>query len=667
MQDRTLPALPGVRPPFSLLGRAYPPCLHPFSDLSKISLADLKLDTHHHGHYLLLRTFCQPLGVGSPLLAAIEDERGGVDRLACFNVKVALKASDVLPEGSVVGVKEPYYCLGPDEKWLVRVDHASDLVVLEEEHELFPKQWKAASPKTAMVWKLEGNAALAREKFLEAHRCYTRALAATEADAVDLKRDIYRNRSQASLRLGHYDATISDAFWALTNEQDQASKIKDAKAHFRRGLANYRLGHFSSALRSLSQALELSPSDKQVIAEKTKTEKRLGEQNGGVYDFAEIIEEVTKNGFVADRASFTSKTEVRESAEYGRGLFATQAISMGDLILCEKAFVVAHETVSGTKNSSPALWRSCIEKVTDNPSLGRGLFNLYAGEPLPSTPTSIPIIDGKPIVDMMKISEILKHNIFSYTVGREARPYGTSAMTTTHEPKSLALFLRASLANHNCLFNTKRSFIGDLIIFRATKDIPKDAEITIAYLDPGGADNDLLQDTLFKNLGFRCGCLVCQTEAKRTTDRKSLVQRMRTFLSSQRVGPMFVRQAEALAVELEEAYSLHLSLGLPCVCVSPIWQWLCQEYFLLGDRYHVERCAMNVLKVHGYKVETEGSKVSLDATYGFPSMAVVGALSFLSRMYERDGNVALSQEFETLAKTVYKIENGTPIGYDLRY
>ncbi|KAL2031447.1 hypothetical protein VTO58DRAFT_106798 [Aureobasidium pullulans] len=509
-------------------------------------------------------------------------------------------------------------------------------------------QWEFIN--TAMVWKLEGNAASAKEKYLEAHRCYTRALAATGADAVDLKRDIYRNRSQASLRLGRYDATIADAFWALINEQDEASKIKDAKAHFRRGLANYRLGHFSSALRSLSQALELSPSDEQVVVEKTRTEKRLGEQNEGEYDFAEIIEEVTKNGFVADRASFTSKTEVRESAEYGRGLFATQAISMGDLILCEKAFVVAHETVSGTKNSSPALWRSCIEKVTDNPSLGRGLFNLYAGEPLPSTPTSIPIIDGKPIVDMMKISDVLKHNIFSYTVGREARPYGTSAMTTTHESKSLALFLRAALANHNCLFNTKRSFIGDLIIFRATKDIPKDAEITIAYLDPGGADNDLLQDTLFKNLGFRCGCLVCQTEAKCTTDRKSLI-----------------RTAEALAVDLEEAYSLHLSLGLPCVGISPIWQWLCQEYFLLGDRDQVERCAMNVLKVHGYKVEIEGSKVSLDATYGFPSMAVVGALSFLSRMYERDGNVALSQEFETLAKTVYNIENGTPIGYDLRY
>lgn len=467
--------------------------------------------------------------------------------------------------------------------------------------------------------------------------------------------------------MGHYDATISDAFWALTNEQDQASKIKDAKAHFRRGLANYRLGHFSSALRSLSHALELAPSDKLAKLEHGRTEQRLKEQNEGEYDFAEIIEEVTKNGFVADRASFTSKTEVRESAEYGRGLFATQAISMGDLILCEKAFVVAHEIISGTKNSSPALWRGCIEKVTDNPSLGRGLFNLYAGEPLPSTPTSIPIIDGKPVVDMMKISDVLKHNIFSYTVGREARPYGTSAITTTHEPKSLALFLRASLANHNCLFNTKRSFIGDLIIFRATKDIPKDAEITIAYLDPGGADNDLLQDTLFKNLGFRCGCLVCQTEAKCTTDRKSLIRTVRTFLAAQRVGPMFVRQAEALAVDLEEAYSLHLSLGLPCVGISPIWQWLCQEYFLLGDRDQVERCAMSVLKVHGYKVEIEGSKVSLDATYGFPSMAVVGALSFLSRMYERDGNVALSQEFETLAKTVYKIENGTPIGYDLRY
>ena len=40
------------------------------------------------------------------------------------------------------------------------------------------------------------------------------------------------------------------------------------------------------------------------------------------------------------------------------------------------------------------------------------------------------------------------------------------------------IFLKASLINHSCHNNARRSFIGDMIIVRAAKDIPADTEIS---------------------------------------------------------------------------------------------------------------------------------------------------------------------------------------------
>jgi hypothetical protein len=149
----------------------YRPCYLPLSHLKKIFLKDLKFETHHRGSFLLLRVFCQPFRK-SAVLAAIEDETSDVDRLALCHTKETLRAFEVLPEGTVITVKEPFYHMDDDGRYALRVDHPSDMVVLEYRHKLWPEKWQDGeeTQMTALGWKLEGHRAINRDEYLEAHR-----------------------------------------------------------------------------------------------------------------------------------------------------------------------------------------------------------------------------------------------------------------------------------------------------------------------------------------------------------------------------------------------------------------------------------------------------------------------------------------------------------------
>jgi hypothetical protein len=149
----------------------YRPCHLPLVQLEKIFLKDLRFETHHRGSFLLLRVFCQPFRK-SAVMAAIEDETSDVDRLALYHTKQTLRAFEVLPEGTVVSVKEPFYHMEEDGRYALRVDHPSDMVVLNHRDKLYPEQWQNCEETQMMTrdWKLEGDKAINRDEYLEAHR-----------------------------------------------------------------------------------------------------------------------------------------------------------------------------------------------------------------------------------------------------------------------------------------------------------------------------------------------------------------------------------------------------------------------------------------------------------------------------------------------------------------
>lgn len=156
----------------AVMGEEYPPCRSPLSDLKKMMLKDLTQEKHHRGRFLVLHSFCRPYR-SSAVMAAMEDETGDVERLAVYHAKDTLEAKDILAKDCVVTIKEPYYMSAVDGRHMLRVDHPSDIVVLEDDHALYLSQWRkhvVGAAKTALSWKLEGNAAVAKKSYLEAVR-----------------------------------------------------------------------------------------------------------------------------------------------------------------------------------------------------------------------------------------------------------------------------------------------------------------------------------------------------------------------------------------------------------------------------------------------------------------------------------------------------------------
>jgi hypothetical protein len=70
---------------------------------------------------------------------------------------------------------------------------------------------------------------------------------------------------------------------------------------------------------------------------------------------------------------------------------------------------------------------------------------------------------------------------------------------------SCGIWVKASYINHSCLGNVRRSFIGDMMIVRAAKDLDVGTELMFPYEAPEGIYTSETERK-FKNWGFVCTC-----------------------------------------------------------------------------------------------------------------------------------------------------------------
>ena len=107
-----------------------PPDYHPsvaaLSDLKKVLIKDLLLETHHRGSYILLRAVTPATGMIG-IIAVVEDEKGDVLLLQLYNHETALATDGRLVEGAMVLVKEPFMLRTSSGDLGVRIDHLSDI------------------------------------------------------------------------------------------------------------------------------------------------------------------------------------------------------------------------------------------------------------------------------------------------------------------------------------------------------------------------------------------------------------------------------------------------------------------------------------------------------------------------------------------------------------
>jgi len=597
MQDMTSAAF-GLGPPKSSqetmvaypVGRPYPPSTTGLDKLQAMKLSDLRMETHHHGRVLSLRRVSPVVELKASSWAVVQGDSGDeVERLEIF-LHRSSRGQDILDSGSEFLVKEPYYTLSNQGEPTIRIDHPSDLVISRYSHD--PQEWRqteaSAKPDAnpPAECKEQGNLALQEKRYSQARTHYTEGLQRLrgqgDAESSALLKDLHRNRAHVNNLLQCYDEAKADALASLIRGKDANQKSLDAKAYYRAGVAAYGLGNFKEAQSFFEQQLKLEPENQNAKMNLRRIDLRLQEEATGAYDLNKIIGALSKTRGRADVASFFGHTKVKISPGAGRGLFATRDIEPNETIMFEKAFCVvwSHEPEAFSVLTCdlrddamirvyPAgLHRSVVQKLLDNPSqAGRALelFGDYKG-----LGEKLVRCDGAPVVDTFQIHDIVQRNAFG--TGKQTKDEDVSNAST-------GLWIRAAYLNHSCVSNSKKDFVGDLMILRAARRIAAGEEITHSYDET--IDYDARVAALQKTWGFKCKCPLCVAEEADGPDlrkkRQELEDEANAFAikeTAPQAKRMTIVRGRRLRNALNDTYDEARYEGLPRRAMLGIERWL---------------------------------------------------------------------------------------------
>ncbi|KAL4746119.1 hypothetical protein BDW72DRAFT_210749 [Aspergillus terricola var. indicus] len=587
----------------SFLPPAYPPCTATMADLKKVAISDLRLETHHRGLYVLLRAVT-PTSIMTGILLIVEDEAGDVLLLQLYNQEEQLAKDGRLVEGTVILVKEPYLKVMVDGNHGIRVDHLSDVKFLSDHDEQIPLAWRQKVriiDMSANDWKLKGNKWFDKGSYHLAIDCYSRALesspSAEEATTIRL------NRALSYLRAHEFEAALHD----LDMQPTDPNSLE--KALFRKAQALYHLGRFRESCETHKILAKQFPENTIAKNEFDRAILRLAEQQKGKYQFKRMQREAAKRvPPQLDHATYVGPVAVKMTDSRGRGLFTTTAVKAGDLLFCEKAF--AHtfhdaknpkrslglllnlETKAMTMGTQTRLMSLLAQKLYKDPKAGEVFRDLYHGG---YQPVNVSEVDGLTVVDTFLIERTMSINCFGCPASSrdshiDSFRAGGPSETDEKAFESCGIWPLASYINHSCDSNARRSFIGDMMVVRATRDIPDNTELTFWYKSP---------------LIDGCSCIICTDTAR--TDKKELRRRRtlmdtlkRLFESHSRVpNPMRI---EALLSAIEDTYSRPAS-EIPRIALWGPALSLASLYTARGNPRKAIEFGLKGLESLGYVIE----------------------------------------------------------------
>ncbi|KAJ3157087.1 hypothetical protein HDU89_002497 [Geranomyces variabilis] len=636
----------------TIIGEMYPASRKPAQDLTPVSLRDLKLETQHQGRVLIVKTVCEASRL-TGVQTVVVDENGAAERLGVYNFPATVAATEICPENAVFAIKEPYLKQSADGGVTIRVDHPSDLVVLDKDSPLIPLQWKSEIPqKSALDLKAQGNLAFKNADWIRAEKCYTAALQANTNGDAQLTHTLYRNRSGARIRLGRFELARSDALLSVLQpvDADEGEVAQgNLKAYFRAGRASYELGEYSKAKEFYTMARKIRFDDKDALAEALRAERRLREEASGSLNFATMHRELLDNQRL-DHASFLRNTTVSE-CEHGRGLFAAADVR-------DYHYDIQFQHVAASNGLASVALLALIDKVQHNAGQAEAYFDLFDGNRFGDK--HITVIDERVVVDTFQVQGIAELNAFGTAKTDEEE--STSGST--------GIWLRASRANHSCLANAHWAFIGDFMLVRANVDIKAGEQGFLSYgtLLKSVAGRRKFHD----HYGFRCRCLLCQAESKvpaQISDKRARLAREAVAFSKEHprtlksaahpTSTALLKEATRLQQELERTYDDKLFARLPRFDCVTIDFWICQSGCGIGANVS-SRNAMRVLRDLGFFFDQHGKVLA----YGLSEERAIHACVHAANAYEAMGQTGKARVLLALAKEVYTIDRGDLTGFE---
>ncbi|KAF5586467.1 n-lysine methyltransferase SMYD2 [Fusarium pseudocircinatum] len=572
------------------VGKPYPPSTAKITDLLPMTIRDLKMETHHRGFFLSLRRV-SPVSVlqASSWTVVKGKSFDEVERLEVF-LHTSQYGDNTLEIASDLVIKEPRYTLNSQGECTIRVDHPSDLIITAITEN--PESWRDKehdSGRPDLVspgeYKSKGNNALLKKKnYAQAYFWYTEGLKLLESGrgCETVRKDLHRNRAHVNLQLQRFDEAISDALNSLTFGETKDLKSLDAKAYNRAGIAAYSQGEFLQARSYFEQQERLQPDDQQAKLHLRRVNARLREEVEGTFNMRKVVNNLSKTGGRPDTASYHGATEIKNSPGAGRGLFATRDIEVNETILCEKAFCAAWSHEAGTftalacdlredaaiKVFPAGLHKAVVRKLLNNPSQVEKVLSLHGdyrglGE-------SLQEVDGSPVIDTSQVHDIIQRNAFG--LGQQTEDEDVSNAST-------GLWIRASYINHSCIPNTKKDFVGDLIIFRAIRRITAGEEITHTYDD--SSDYEARTANIRRTWNFECRCQLCHVEGAESEEvrerRRQAEEKANKFVeenSPSGASRILLRKAKMLHRTLNETYPEKSYKRLPRRALAGVEEWL---------------------------------------------------------------------------------------------
>ncbi|KAI1461406.1 hypothetical protein F4805DRAFT_453838 [Annulohypoxylon moriforme] len=574
----------------------YPPCICPVQELKPLMISDMTLETHHRGERALVRVLT-PADRITAIMAIIEDEEGTAVLMQLYNQpeESVVSKDQILREGDVCILKEPYFKGTVDGSYSLRVDHVSDIIWLQDTDPRIPFKWRKrvlTLDENSKDIRLEGNAAVQRRAWAEAEQLYTDAIRV--AKTPEEEQLAHLNRSLANLNLERPEKALNDALKGNTSE----------KALFREAKALYSLRKFNPCLEKLLAVVRSNPKNSDAWVEIKRAKQRICEEETGAYQFSNMYKQAESTPPLIDCATYVGSVEVRDAPGRGRGLFTTKRVKAGELLLCEKAFAYSYAnedspvgrekiTILVNLNSKTMcmggqanLITQIVQKLFHNHT-GADVFTELYHDDYPKVAVSK--VDGAPVVDTFLIAKIIQLNCF----GAPRSSYSThmSGLNLQKPPPekrekssytTCGIWPLASRINHSCVTNCSRSFIGDMMIIRATADLDPNTELFHGYYNPGPHETYEETRKSMRNWCFVCSCALClekkATSAKTMRERKDLCQSLKSVLKPNSSLAQCIRAAKILEA-IEKTYQ-PAKPNTPLVPRHELWD----PYFALGGR-----------------------------------------------------------------------------------
>eukprot|EP01018_Ginkgo_biloba_P013777 Gb_00792 [translate_table: standard] len=510
------------------------PSSAPPKGLQPIQLAELRLENSHTGRVLYGTLCVDAFRAIDMILTVLEDVSGRAVRVK-INVNgepsSASTYEDVqrlYPKGAKVGVNEPRLKRAANNCLILWVDNPSNIECVSS----FP----VPNDECLSVEELRkvGNRCFGDEDWMGAINLYSQcieratneepvAMSSTSANQTLLLS--FSNRAETWLKLNNFERALCDCDKALEIDPHHVKTI------YRRGRALHGLQQYEEAITCLQSALEHSSENGNAAEIKARLDRAVKfntQSKTGKYDLSRYF---LGAEYAPEVADFVGSVILKRTDDgRGRGLFATENVRAGDLLVVSNA--LAYSVTCGNIQMEWSQRRleslSRINVITKlvtltSPKALRQLLSLqYSsceenGLEVPSMDLFKPntahhdCFNGGPAgqemqVDMDRIIKIFKENSF----GGKIAKISSRASGVPMDGMWSGLWALPSLINHSCLPNAKFIHIGEAVFIHATCSIPKGQEVNICYGD--ALMPFVARSESCRGWGFTCTCKRCKVE-----------------------------------------------------------------------------------------------------------------------------------------------------------